>query len=98
MQADGHCLYRAVGDQLGSPISGAAGADDLWAIRAKAAAYMREHPDQFVPFMPEACSSAAFLFGTRNALYVKGFRSFACWPAVCVDLCRDSVCPVGLLS
>ena len=57
MQADGHCLYRAVGDQLGSHINGAATAHELWGIRAKAAAYMRAHPDQFIPFMPEACSS-----------------------------------------
>ena len=56
MQADGHCLYRAVGDQLGCQTTGAAGARDLWAIRAKAAAYMRAHPDQFIPFMPEAGS------------------------------------------
>ena len=84
MQADGHCLYRAVGDQLGSNTSGAAGADALWAIRAKAAAYMREHPDQFVPFMPEACSSTVFFSGTRTALQFKGIRPFQCWPAVCV--------------
>ena len=53
MQADGHCLYRAVGEQLGS-----GKANDYWAVRTKAAAYMRAHPDQFLPFLPEACSAA----------------------------------------
>ncbi|EIE21449.1 cysteine proteinase [Coccomyxa subellipsoidea C-169] len=53
--ADGHCLYRAVEEQLG-----AAGCEELlppprdyWAVRAKAAAYMRTHPDQFLPFIPQ---------------------------------------------
>ncbi len=59
MQADGHCLYRAVGDQLGSHTNDAMEAGDLWAIRAKAAAYMRAHPDQFIPFMAEVSSSPA---------------------------------------
>ncbi|CAK0784589.1 hypothetical protein CVIRNUC_007793 [Coccomyxa viridis] len=52
--ADGHCLYRAVNDQLRGHSNGAGAADEYWAIRAKAAAYMRAHPDQFLPFMPEA--------------------------------------------
>ncbi|BDA44675.1 Deubiquitinase OTUD6B [Coccomyxa sp. Obi] len=52
--ADGHCLYRAVEEQLGS--SGAREEllqppHDYWAVRAKAAAYMRAHPDQFMPFI-----------------------------------------------
>jgi len=64
MQADGHCLYRAVGDQLDEPSNGAERTDVFWVIRARAAAYMRAHPDQFIPFMPEACSfSASFLTG-----------------------------------
>ena len=53
-QADGHCLYRAMEEQLG-----AAGCEELlppprdyWAVRAKAAAYMRTHPDPFLPFIP----------------------------------------------
>ena len=55
-QADGHCLYRAVNDQLRGHSNGVGAADDYWAIRAKAAAYMRAHPDQFLPFMPEVHS------------------------------------------
>ena len=56
LQADGHCLYRAVNDQLRGHSNGAGAADNFWAIRAKAAAYMRAHPDQFLPFMPEVHS------------------------------------------
>ncbi|CAL8469587.1 g9128 [Coccomyxa elongata] len=54
--ADGHCLYRAVEEQLGS----SGGREELlppphdyWAVRAAAAAYMRAHPDQFMPFISQ---------------------------------------------
>ena len=59
VQADGHCLYRAVNEQLRVHSNGSGAADDYWAIRAKAAAYMRAHSDRFLPFMPEVhgCSS-----------------------------------------
>ena len=60
-QADGHCLYRAVNDQLRAHSSGAGPPDDYWAIRAKAAAYMRAHPDRFLPFLPEVHSSSSLL-------------------------------------
>ncbi|KAK9908505.1 hypothetical protein WJX75_008830 [Coccomyxa subellipsoidea] len=66
--ADGHCLYRAVEEQLGS-----AGREELlppprdyWAVRAAAATYMRTYPEQFLPFLPqeedqtEADAEAAF--------------------------------------
>ena len=59
-QADGHCLYRAVEEQLGS-----GGREELlpaphdyWAVRAKAAAYMRAHPDQFVPFISQVAATS----------------------------------------
>ena len=58
-QADGHCLYRAVNDQLKVHSNGSGSADNYWAIRAKAAAYMRAHPDRFLPFMPEVHSSSS---------------------------------------
>lgn len=75
MQADGHCLYRAVGDQLGSHTNSTAQASDLWAIRAKAAAYMRAHPDQFVPFMPEATSSFAWAHLNCHTSAFEGLNS-----------------------
>lgn len=58
VQADGHCLYRAVEEQLGNE-----GRQqllppphDYWAVRATAAKYMRAHPDEFIPFLPEVGS------------------------------------------
>ena len=65
MQADGHCLYRAVGDQLGG-----GKANDYWTVRTKAAAYMRAHPDQFLPFLPEACFAALPCSACYSHLYV----------------------------
>ena len=93
MQADGHCLYRAVGDQLGSHTNGAAEANDLWAIRAKAAAYMRAHPDQFVPFMTEASSPFALFHLT---VIRQGYRSCpCCLPTRAIFLSGE---PVPLVS
>ena len=46
--ADGHCLYRAVEDQLSTSGSGGA---DMSALRQQAAAYIREHPQDFSPFI-----------------------------------------------
>lgn len=64
-QADGHCLYRAVEEQLGS--SGGReellpAPHDYWAVRAKAAAYMRAHPDQFMPFISQVAPMQACKF------------------------------------
>ena len=64
MQADGHCLYRAVGTQLSS-----GEANDYWAVRTKAAAFMRTHPDQFLPFLPEACFAALPCSACNSHLY-----------------------------
>ncbi|CAB4434281.1 unnamed protein product [Rhizophagus irregularis] len=59
---DGHCLYNAISDQLqiGHNI-----ATDYKELRRKAAAYMREHSDEFIPFLPttqdgELCSAEQF--------------------------------------
>ncbi|CAL5229542.1 g12889 [Coccomyxa viridis] len=77
--ADGHCLYRAVGDQLGSHTNDAMEAGDLWAIRAKAAAYMRAHPDQFIPFMAEATDDSAEGSEARFEEYCKEVEKSAAW-------------------
>lgn len=49
-QADGHCMYRAVEDQLGQA-GGAASAPDHLALRKLAAAHIRAHADDFLPFI-----------------------------------------------
>lgn len=64
IRADGHCLYRAIEDQLAqqAPAAGPAGGDggagsggqaaaDVQALRALAAAYIRSHADDFMPFI-----------------------------------------------
>jgi hypothetical protein len=51
LQADGHCLYRSIEDQLEhlnattSPVPG------VDALRSMAAAHMRAHPDEFLAFI-----------------------------------------------
>eukprot|EP00850_Spirogloea_muscicola_P016337 SM000131S26767 [mRNA] locus=s131:316332:317751:- [translate_table: standard] len=51
VKPDGHCLYRAVEDQLGLEGGDSAGGGDYLSLRRLAAGYMREHPDDFVPFV-----------------------------------------------
>ena len=94
MQADGHCLYRAVGDQLTSHTNGTAETEDLWAIRAKAAAYMRAHPDRFIPFLPEACSSPALLMAHPLGFTI--FRFCLCHLPVRKEYSKDFCLP-GML-
>ncbi|GBB84272.1 hypothetical protein RclHR1_01090011 [Rhizophagus clarus] len=59
---DGHCLYNAISDQLQIRHNIVIGYKEL---RRKAAAYMREHSDEFIPFLPatqsgEMCSPEQF--------------------------------------
>ncbi|KXZ45272.1 hypothetical protein GPECTOR_56g368 [Gonium pectorale] len=50
IRADGHCLYRAVEDQL-SQQAGASSPHDHLALRRLAAAHIRSHADDFLPFI-----------------------------------------------
>ncbi len=49
LQADGHCMYRAVQDQLeaGEEDPGL----DYQELRQETASYMRAFPDNFLPFI-----------------------------------------------
>lgn len=47
IQSDGHCMYRAIDDQLASRGQGVG----LKALRAQTANYMRCHADDFLPFL-----------------------------------------------
>ena len=49
IQADGHCLYRAVAHQLQQHGDGMD--DDYVGCRRLAAGYMRSHPSDFLPFV-----------------------------------------------
>lgn len=60
IRADGHCLYSAIADQLEQldiPLGSAPGDQPAVApyklVRAKAADYIQEHQDDFVPFLEE---------------------------------------------
>ena len=44
-------MYRAVEDQLA--LAGSAPAPDHAELRRRAAAFMRAHPDDFLPFLPQ---------------------------------------------
>ncbi|KAJ1900576.1 OTU protein [Kickxella alabastrina] len=48
INADGHCLYSAFADQINTYHGGAAAYQDM---RKRAADYMRQHQDDFIPFM-----------------------------------------------
>ncbi|CAK9786242.1 cysteine proteinase [Cutaneotrichosporon oleaginosum] len=53
IQPDGHCMYSAVADQLGLlGILAPQEADNPYTTRHAAAKYMREHKDDFLPFLP----------------------------------------------
>ena len=52
MQPDGHCMYRAVQDQLSLRSDGDSHpAEDVAALRKKTADYIRHHQDDFLPFL-----------------------------------------------
>ncbi|KAK8800737.1 hypothetical protein WA158_000062 [Blastocystis sp. Blastoise] len=54
--ADGNCLYRAICKQLGLEIPKYDNNYSYILIRRAAADYMREHSDDFVPFMEDSVS------------------------------------------
>eukprot|EP00195_Chlamydomonas_chlamydogama_P017882 CAMPEP_0202896522 /NCGR_PEP_ID=MMETSP1392-20130828/5518_1 /ASSEMBLY_ACC=CAM_ASM_000868 /TAXON_ID=225041 /ORGANISM="Chlamydomonas chlamydogama, Strain SAG 11-48b" /LENGTH=366 /DNA_ID=CAMNT_0049581913 /DNA_START=53 /DNA_END=1153 /DNA_ORIENTATION=- len=49
IRADGHCMYRAIEDQLQQ--AGAASPPTFQQLRERAAAHIRAHPDDFMPFI-----------------------------------------------
>ncbi|BEJ11954.1 hypothetical protein CspHIS471_0204140 [Cutaneotrichosporon sp. HIS471] len=53
IQPDGHCMFSAVADQLGLlAILPPEQANNPYTTRRLAAQYMREHKDDFIPFLP----------------------------------------------
>ncbi len=57
MQPDGHCMYRAVQDQLSLRSNGDSHpAQDVAELRKKTADYMRHHQDDFLPFLTQVCT------------------------------------------
>ena len=52
---DGHCMFRAIEDQLSRfpEKDDVSGPEDVAGLRAATANYMRAHPDDFMPFVTD---------------------------------------------
>lgn len=70
MNPDGHCLYAAVADQLNLK-QPAPQAYDYSAVRSAAAAYMRAHREDFLPFLAEIDDVGADSDADRHAQFMK---------------------------
>lgn len=68
--ADGHCMYSAIADQLGQDHT-------FKEIRSLAASYMRDHPDDFLPFMTN--DHGEMLSPTEFKDYCEKIESTAEW-------------------
>eukprot|EP00246_Nothoceros_aenigmaticus_P013224 TRINITY_DN4469_c0_g1_i1.p1 TRINITY_DN4469_c0_g1~~TRINITY_DN4469_c0_g1_i1.p1 ORF type:complete len:318 (-),score=74.52 TRINITY_DN4469_c0_g1_i1:263-1216(-) len=79
IKSDGHCLYRAVEDQLALHPD-VAPQHSFTALRSLAAAYMRAHPDDFVPFIVgENSDTAGESVEERLERYCVDVESTASW-------------------
>ncbi|KAG2482912.1 hypothetical protein HYH03_018192 [Edaphochlamys debaryana] len=79
IRADGHCLYRAVEDQLTQAAGGGASAPppDYLALRRLAAAHIRAHADEFSPFIYD--EDAGGSPGEQLDAYCEELESTAAW-------------------
>ena len=58
LQPDGHCMYRAVQDQLSlynDHNANAHSPEGVTALRHKTADYIRNHKEEFLPFLTQVC-------------------------------------------
>ncbi|KAF8080553.1 hypothetical protein N665_0935s0012 [Sinapis alba] len=79
IKPDGHCLYRAVENQLAN-LSGGASPYTYQKLREMAAAYMREHRADFIPFfLSETESESDESAEERFEKYCTEVESTAAW-------------------
>lgn len=78
IKPDGHCLYRAVEDQL-AHISGGSSPYNYQELRIMVASYMRNHPSDFIPFLPWEKTTDETSQGERFKNYCKEIESTAAW-------------------
>ncbi|BGP40304.1 OTU protein [Rhodotorula kratochvilovae] len=75
---DGHCMYSAIADQANflklSPTK-----ETYQDTRKKAAAYMRAHPDEFLPFLPSEIDPENMMSPTEFARYCDTVENTAEW-------------------
>ncbi|GAA5895277.1 hypothetical protein JCM8208_005960 [Rhodotorula glutinis] len=78
IEPDGHCMYSAVADQVNflklSPEK-----ETHRDTRIKAAAYMRAHPDEFLPFLPSEVDPENMMSPSEFARYCDTVESTAEW-------------------
>lgn len=74
IQSDGHCMYRAIGDQL----AGRGQAMGLSELRAQTADYMRGHADDFLPFLTNPNTGDMFT-ADEFEKYCSDVESTAAW-------------------
>ncbi|KAF9971388.1 OTU domain-containing protein 6B [Actinomortierella ambigua] len=72
--ADGHCLYNAVADQLAQHYEKTTSAKDL---RSETAQYMRDHADDFVPFLTN--KQGDMMSSEDFEVYLKELEESAVW-------------------
>ncbi|KAL6541941.1 OVARIAN TUMOR DOMAIN-containing deubiquitinating enzyme 5 [Orobanche gracilis] len=78
IKPDGHCLYRAVEDQLGLQTGGPSPCT-YQKLREMAAVYMRKHASDFIPFfLPESTADEESVIG-RFEDYCREVESTAAW-------------------
>ncbi|KAL0725255.1 hypothetical protein Bca4012_039854 [Brassica carinata] len=78
IKPDGHCLYRAVENQLAN-LSGGASPYTYQKLREMAAAYMRDHKTDFIPFFLSETESESESAEERFEKYCSEVESTAAW-------------------
>ncbi|KNA19994.1 hypothetical protein SOVF_056320 [Spinacia oleracea] len=81
VKPDGHCLYRAVEDQLGH-LSGGSSPYNFQQLREMVASYMRGHTSEFLPFFiseHEVEGESDDSLGQRFESYCNEVESTAAW-------------------
>ncbi|KAJ0254994.1 OVARIAN TUMOR DOMAIN-containing deubiquitinating enzyme 5 [Hirschfeldia incana] len=79
IKPDGHCLYRAVENQLANLSGGGASPYTYQKLREMAAAYMREHKADFIPFFLSETESESESADERFEKYCREVESTAAW-------------------
>ncbi|KAL7339350.1 amidohydrolase family protein [Rhodotorula toruloides] len=78
IEPDGHCMYSAVADQVNF-LKLAPSRENYQSIRQNAAAYMRTHPDEFLPFLPSELEPDNMMSPEEFAKYCDTVERTAEW-------------------
>ncbi|KAM0791376.1 hypothetical protein ACM66B_005841 [Microbotryomycetes sp. NB124-2] len=75
---DGHCLYSAIADQV-NMLGLAEKKEDYSSVRTHAAEIMRQHPDDFLPFLPSEVNDDEMMSSAEYAKYCNTVQNTAEW-------------------